>query len=61
MNKYLNKRYEEDLTEFEKMSLHQPKVHDTTYVSKKVRNWNKKTKSIKLIHNQICYDVNKIK
>ena len=47
MNKYLNKRYEEDLTEFEKMSLHQPKVHDTTYVSKKVRNWNKKTKSIK--------------
>ena len=47
MNKYLNKRYEDDLTEIERMSMHQPAVFDSTYVSKKVRMSNKKPKQIK--------------
>jgi len=47
MNKYLNKLYEEDLTEIERMSMHQPKTFDSTYASKKIRNWNKKPKKIK--------------
>ena len=46
MNKYLKNRYEDDLTEFERMSRHCPATHDSTYVSKKVRNWNKKPKKI---------------
>jgi len=47
MNKYLNKRYEDDLTEIERMSMHQPAVFDSTYVSKKVRFSNKKSNKIK--------------
>lgn len=47
MNKYLNKRYEEDLTEIERMSMHQPATFDSTYASKKVRMRNSKTKKIK--------------
>lgn len=47
MNKYLNKRYEEDLTEIERMSMHQPATFDSTYASIKVRMRNSKTKKIK--------------
>lgn len=47
MNKYLNKRYDEDLTEFERMSMHQPATFDSTSVTKKVRMSKKKSNRIK--------------
>ena len=47
MNKYLNKRYQEDLTEFERMSMHQPATFDSTSVTKKVRMSKKKSNRIK--------------
>jgi len=47
MNKYLNKRYDEDLTEFERMSMHQPATFDSTSVTKKVRTSKKKSNQIK--------------
>ena len=47
MNKYLNKRYDEDLTEFERMSMHQPATFDSTSVTKKVRMSKKKSNQIK--------------
>ena len=42
MNKYLNKRYDDDLTEIERMSMHQPATFDSTFVTKKVRMSKKK-------------------
>ena len=45
MNKYLNKTYDDDLTEFQRMSMHQPTTFDSTSVTKKVR--MKKSNQIK--------------
>ena len=47
MNKYLNKRYDDDLTPFERMSMHQPATFDSTSVTKKVRMSKKKSNQIK--------------
>ena len=47
MNKYLNKRYADDLTEIERMSMHQPATFDSTFVTKKVRMSRKKSNQIK--------------
>lgn len=44
MNKYLNKRYEDDLTEIERMSMHPPATFNSTFVSKKIRMSNKSNK-----------------
>ena len=44
MNKYLNKRYEDDLTEIERMSMHPPATFNPTFVSKKIRMSNKSNK-----------------
>lgn len=44
MNKYLNKRHEDDLTEIERMSMHPPATFNSTFVSKKLRMSNKSNK-----------------
>ena len=47
MNKYLNKRYADDLTEIERMSMHQPATFDSTFVTPKIRMSKKKPNQIK--------------